>query len=313
MSIETWTTRQRWLYAIKPGSWPKLLVPFVFGQMLGVLVAGEVNLAAVAFGFAFTILDGLFIVLLNDWGDQRVDRIKREMFPDGCSPKTIPDGILPARSLLVAGTLAGILAMGLAFIAELEIGREGLGAASIAALAIFAAYSLPPFRLNYRGGGEVLEAAGVGLALPLFNAYLQAGVAWAPHYEFLFGSIAMAMASALASGLADEESDRAGGKRTFTTMWGNEAVRTLVVMFMRLGMLLWIISAIRTEGLEFGVGAAVLITAFHLGRMRSRPDKATTNAFADLKLFKLHLHHAIWYGHLTLAAAMVVAHLIGAA
>ncbi|MEB3327874.1 MAG: hypothetical protein VKQ33_01435 [Candidatus Sericytochromatia bacterium] len=38
----------------------------------------------------------MFIVPLDDWADARVDRLKREMFPTGCSPKTIPDGVLPA-------------------------------------------------------------------------------------------------------------------------------------------------------------------------------------------------------------------------
>ena len=40
---------------------------------------------------------------------------------------------------------------------------------------VFVAYTLPPLRLNYRGGGELLEMLGVGLALPLYNVYLQAG------------------------------------------------------------------------------------------------------------------------------------------
>ena len=83
----------RWLYAAKPGSWPKLLVPMLLGQAMGVAALGAVRVEAILVGVAFTVLDLLFIVFLNDYFDRRVDAVKREMFPDGCSPKTIPDGI----------------------------------------------------------------------------------------------------------------------------------------------------------------------------------------------------------------------------
>ena len=59
------STTQRWLYAIKPASWPKLLVPFAFGQALGTW--NGLSLGALAVGAAFTVLDLLFIVFLNDW------------------------------------------------------------------------------------------------------------------------------------------------------------------------------------------------------------------------------------------------------
>jgi 1,4-dihydroxy-2-naphthoate octaprenyltransferase/chlorophyll synthase len=305
--IEEWTTSQRWRYAIKPKSWPKLLVPMLLGQALGIVAAGQISFSALLFGLAFTILDGLYIVLLNDWGDREVDRLKRRMFPEGCSPKTIPDGILPARHLLVAGSLAGVGAIGVSVIAAVVLGRPGLGFAAIACLGIFAGYTLPPIQLNYRGGGEVLEALGVGIALPWVNAYLQSGVAMSLDYFFLAGFLLLSLASALASGLSDERSDRAGGKRTCTTMLGNASVRRATDALLTWSIVAWAVAAfIHPDVPVWAVGPAALIVAQHKRRLRRVSPKAVTDAFDAHREFKLHLHRAIWYGALALAVTLLL-------
>jgi len=58
--------RERRLYALKPGSWPKLLVAALLGQAVGIASAGGVNVLALLAGFAFTMLHLSFVVLLND-------------------------------------------------------------------------------------------------------------------------------------------------------------------------------------------------------------------------------------------------------
>ena len=116
----------RWFYALKPASWPKLVVPALFGQLIGAASAGELSLPALAWGLAFTAFGLAFIVLLNDWGDRRVDALKREMFPDGCSPKTIPDGILGTRSVGLAGLACGVVTASLAAGADQRDARRGL-------------------------------------------------------------------------------------------------------------------------------------------------------------------------------------------
>src|SRR5689334_4070582 len=78
------------LSALKPGSWPKLLVPMVLGQTLGAAEAGRLSLGGLATGVAFTAADAVFIVLSNDWADREVDALKRRLFPSAGSPKTIP-------------------------------------------------------------------------------------------------------------------------------------------------------------------------------------------------------------------------------
>lgn len=302
------STSARWRYAAKPDSWAKLLVPFVLGQAMGLGPALEsprgVSFLAAGLGLAFTVLDLLFIVFLNDWGDREVDALKRRMFPDGCSPKTIPDGILSARALLLAGLTCGGLALSVAALASVLLDRPLLLPAAAVALALFVAYTLPPLRLNYRGGGELCEMVGVALVLPWINAYLQGGARVAESFWLLPGFAVLSLASAIASGLADERSDRAGGKHTVVTTIGNTLSRRLLELLVVLGAVLWLASAL--AGLPIWIGGSgavtVLVNAIEL---RRASDAAQTDAFDAQRTYKGHLHRAIHRGALTVAALLV--------
>ena len=310
--IRSMSTFARWRYALKPDSWSKLFVPMTIGQALGIAHLGRVDIWMVGVGWLGTFLTLAAVVLLNDWGDRRVDTIKRQLFPGGCSPKTIPDRILPAEYVLMGGLVAASLTVWGAFHYEGWLGRPGLGWATLLALGLFFAYSLPPIRLNYRGGGELLEMAGVGLALPWINAYLQGGLGalglWFPRAgHVLWGAMLFALASAVASGLSDEISDRKGGKRTFTTMLGNGAARRLSETLVLLGLGAWWLAAFASEHIPFlAVGAATATTLWYYLPMRAISGHATTNAFAAQKSYKQLLHNALWQGQRVLAGGLVI-------
>ncbi len=311
MHVESMSRAGRWWYALKPASWPKVFVPALFGQAVGAASAGRVSLGALAFGVAWMMADVAFIVLLNDWGDREVDALKRRMFPRGCSPKTIPDGILPARALLAAGLGAGVLALLVAWGAGVTLERPLLLPLAALGLGLFAAYTLPPLRLNYRGGGELLEMVGVGGVLPTLHAYAQCG-AWAPAWLLALapGLLALALASALASGLSDEESDRAGGKRTFTTLLGNTAVRRSAEVLVGLGVLLWLGAAWGGGGEvppAWAVVPAALVTGVFGVRLVRGSPAAVTNAFGAQSVYKVELHRAIWWGTVALSVLVLVA------
>jgi 1,4-dihydroxy-2-naphthoate octaprenyltransferase/chlorophyll synthase len=297
---------ERWFYALKPASWPKLFVPAFFGQVLGASASGGLDLRALGWGLAFTSFGLAFIVLLNDWGDRRVDAIKREMFPDGCSPKTIPDGILGAQSVAIGGALFGGAALLAAFGAERALGRPAALQAGIACMLLFVSYTLPPLRLNYRGGGEILEMLGVGFALPLYNLYLQAGEMVPRAWPWLAGFALLSLASAVASGLSDEESDRAGGKRTFTSTFGNAAARKLSESCVLLGAAAWGLGAWLWPSWApaWVVAPAVAIVLWNFVAMRKTSESAVTNAFAAQGAYKSFLHRAIW--HSTTVAAVLL-------
>jgi 1,4-dihydroxy-2-naphthoate octaprenyltransferase/chlorophyll synthase len=296
----------RWIYAAKLDSWPKLLVPMLFGQALGVAAAGRLDLVAFGLGLAFTICELLFVVFLNDWGDRRVDRIKRQMFPDDCSPKTIPDEILPASALLTAGVIAGVAALGLAMVAQQFLAALGLQA-------LFLAYTFGPLRLNYRGGGEWLEGVGVGIALPCFHLVMQSGGSvWVRELWLVPGFFLLAIASAIASGLSDEQSDRRGGKRTYASEYGNRAARALVERLVLAACLIWAVS-MRISGVIPGpIGAlAVIVILVNWRRLRAVSPEAKTNAFVAQRRYKHYLHQAQWRSAALISIALVILTLVG--
>jgi 1,4-dihydroxy-2-naphthoate octaprenyltransferase/chlorophyll synthase len=300
----------RWIYAAKLASWPKLLVPTLLGQAIGVTAVGRLDTHALLLGVAFTICDLLFVVFVNDWGDRRVDRIKRQMFPEG-SAKTIPDGILPASTVLGAGIVAGLAALIVAQIAGASLGRPGLVLAAAGLLAIFVAYTLPPIRLNYRGGGELLEALGVGVALPCFHVYMQSGVSWTAGMWLLPGFALLAYASAIASGLADEQSDRRGGKRTYASEYGNRAARALIERLVLGACLVWAIGMRIAGVLPAPLGAiAVIVVLVNWRRLRKLSPAAKTNAFEMHARYKHLLHNAIWRSAAIVALALIVVALV---
>jgi 1,4-dihydroxy-2-naphthoate octaprenyltransferase/chlorophyll synthase len=300
---------ERWWYALKPASWPKVFVPALLGQAVGAVHAGRPSAAALAFGALWMVADVAFIVLLNDWGDRAVDALKRRMFPQAGSPKTIPDGILPAEALLAAGLGAGAVALLLAAGAGAALHRPLLLPLAAGALSLFIAYTLPPLRLNYRGGGELMEMVGVGGVLPALHAYAQCGQ-WAPPLLVALapGLLALSLSSALASGLSDEESDRAGGKRTWASVFGNASARRGSEALVVLGALLWLAAPWLTRGgppPAAVLPAAGVVLAFGFRAWRRSPA-AVTNAFREQSVYKLELHRAIWWGSLTLSGALLL-------
>ncbi len=301
----------RWLYALKPASWPKLFVPALFGQLIGASQSRGFDVQALGWGLGFTVLGLGFIVLLNDWGDREVDAIKRRMFPDGCSPKTIPDRILDARAVGIAGLLFGGATLLTAAGAEVALRRPMALEAGLFSMLLFVAYTLPPLRLNYRGGGELLEMFGVGIALPLYNAYLQAGGISPSAWLWVLGFSLLSLASGVASGLSDEESDRAGGKRTFASVVGNAAARHLTEACVVLGAASWLaVSLAKPQWLPlWAVVPAVAIASWNFVAMRKVSDAAVTSAFRAQGEYKHFLHRAIW--HSTMVATLLLSLRLG--
>lgn len=291
----------KWLYASKLKSWPKILVPFVLGNVLGIHHATTASYYLLFLGGFATVLGVLFIVLLNDWGDQKVDKIKREMFPDRCSPKTIPDNILSANHLLVGGLLAGILSFCIiSYLGFILLDRKLTIYFALASCLSFMIYTLPPIKLNYRGGGELLEMFGVGFVLPLFMFYLQTGIFIDVEVIIILIIYSLlSLSSAIASGFSDEQSDRIGGKHTFVTSLGNRVAHRIIFIIVVSSGVLSVLSLffIGDTALQLGIILAQLPYWIYFFKAQKWKEKATTNAFIEQGIFKSCLHTSIWgYG-----------------
>ena len=278
----------------------------LLGQAIGIAEARAISWRALLVGGAFTLFGLGFIVLMNDWGDARVDALKRRLFPE-TSAKTIPDGALPARRVAIAGLGCAVVALGAAFAGGAWLDRPWLGAIGLGSMCVFVAYTLPPLKLNYRGGGELCETLGVGVLLPWINAYAQSGVllpaaAWA-----LPGFACLSFASAVASGLSDEVSDREGGKTTVVTTFGNAAARRTTETSVLLGAALWLGAAALAPAAPavWTLVPALAAVLWGYCGLRAHSAEATTNAFARQSLYKRHLHRAVWIGAVLCSMAIL--------
>ena len=151
-----------WWLAVKPGSLPKVLAPLAVGLCMGVAVSQMLDFTLVALALVLALCAQWTIVLLNDYADREADMVHQAHFPELIDPRVLVEGLLGPGQVFGVGLLAalGVLGAGTALLAFYQ--RPFAVYLALAGLAIFWAYSFAPLRLNYRGGGEVLEIIGVG-------------------------------------------------------------------------------------------------------------------------------------------------------
>lgn len=292
---------KKWIFALKLPSWPKILVPFVLGHALGFHQTGSFDALSFALSSIFAICGVAFIVLVNDIRDIAVDTIKRTLFVDGCSPKTIPDGYLTKGQLQIAAAI--FFAVGMAVIGwwGWHLNLQALLPFALICCGVFIVYSLPPIQLNYRGGGEILEMIGVGILMPLFSFFIQSkGWELSPYIGCLLLTSLWALSSALASGLSDEVSDQLGKKNTFTTLFGNSKVRFSINTLMIIGIAVYIglmVDPFHLWSMILAIIVGVWIV-FKTTLLYKCSSKATTSQFFEINVYKNHLHQIIWWGQL---------------
>ncbi len=228
-----------WWISARPAAFPKLLFPVGLGlHLAGWPLQAQHAGGLLALG-AFLLPAHLAIVLCNDLADRRADGLEVHGNPAAAARRPLAAGRLGHRSVLVVAVLSLLACLLLALWQEGGIGP--LSVLVLAAEVCVLAYGFAPFAFNYRGGGEVLEALGTGVLLPLivaghFHGVLLDHTAWLLCCGFLLGA-----SSALGSGLSHIDADRRSGKKTLAVLWSPvEAARlSLLLLLVAAGALLW--------------------------------------------------------------------------
>jgi 1,4-dihydroxy-2-naphthoate octaprenyltransferase/chlorophyll synthase len=131
-------------------------------------------------------------------------------------------------------------------------------------------------------------------------------LSWLPGFTLL------SFASAVASGLSDEESDRAGGKKTLASVFGNGVARRAVEICVVAGLVAWLLVPLVASGRSAAVPAvvAVAVGAVLAWPLRLASPLAVTGAWDAQRRYKAHLHRSIWGGVLALAVGLVVSRIV---
>ncbi|WP_437689706.1 prenyltransferase [Sorangium sp. So ce176] len=249
-----------WIRASRLASQPTIALPLLLGQLLGARAAGRpLDLATLAAVHLFGLLDQLFIVHANDVADQETDRRNRTATPFSGGSRVLVEGRLSPRALGAAalGCAAALLVVSAWLAATVPAPAAPLLVPlAIAALLLLWAYSYPPLRLSYSGGGELLQVVGVGVVLPLYGYVAQGGALERFPVALLACLLPSHLGCAIATALPDEPSDRESGKRTVPVRVGGERAARWVALLNGLSLLLAPVG-LGAAGLRPGAGLLI--------------------------------------------------------
>jgi len=254
-------------------------------------------------GYFLLTLPGIVFVNLgqnmaNDYFDHLSgnDEINRELTPFSGGSRTIQEGILSARQVLMFSLFFFLIGIAIGLYLALARGWPVLW---LGMAGIFIAFfgNAPPFRLNYvgHGLGELATFIGSGPLIVLGSYYVQSQRAT---YEALWASIPVGLLGAAIlwiNDFPDYEADRAVGKNTLIVLLGRERAvwgyvtllvssYAVVIVGIVLGVLPYtLLLALITLPLAYrGIRGAM---RFHSNTSKLIPTSATT--------IQLHLANAL--------------------
>ena len=301
-----YTKLSPWRLAVKPGSLPKVIVPTVVGGCMGIGAVGAIPpLALFIFALIIALCAQWSIVLLNDYADLEADTAHRQYFPELIDTRVLVEGLLTPSQVLGAGLLAALGALATGTV--LVLLYERLFALYLVAigLVVLWVYSFAPLRLNYRGGGEVLEVIGVGVVLPVTGYYICAGVLPLSDGHLLVPLVLYALVGALASGLKHEPADRANGKYTFCVFFGARMTRKWIWVAQMAARFWCGIFFLTGEYGHFALVLGALLPAAPMFVTRRFDKEADYRNLAVLKRYKQSLTQAGYLNSVALALDFV--------
>ena len=173
--------------------------------------------------FAAVILIMWMTYYLSEWGDLEGDRMNKNSNPFSGGSRVLVEGLLPPKASLVLGfgCLGAAVIIGLIIFLRHHTGPWTL---PLGALGVFSGffYSTRPFRWAYRGLGEVL----IGICyswLPIATGFYLFTGFFNPQVLLLSIPVGLSIVNViLLNEFADEEADRAAGKRNVLVRFGKE-------------------------------------------------------------------------------------------
>jgi len=152
-------------------------------------------------------------------------------------------GRVTAKQVAVAGILCTAIAAGIGVYLFVRVGMPVLVLALLGGFFVFF-YTAPPFRLNFRGFGEVALFLGFGPALVLGVYYVLTGeIGWGPVVAGIpLGVFTMNVGHV--SNMFDVPSDIEAGKTTLAVLVGQKVGLILLAVFSLVGYVVLILGAL---------------------------------------------------------------------
>lgn len=235
--MSVFRTMKFWLQASRLPSQSYIALPLLLGQLLAFALTGTWSWPLFFLVQAFGVFDQLYIVYANDYADRETDEDNETATLFSGGSRVLVTGVIAPEALKRAALLMALFAMGTTVAMALFFGR--LAAIPLGALGLLLlwAYSYPPFRLSYRGGGEFLQMLGVGAVLPLLAFYAQAGAFEPFPWVLLLTLLPFSLGTAISTALPDLPSDSRAKKRTMAVTCGLLPAHLMVFFLYTFGFL----------------------------------------------------------------------------
>ena len=218
-----------WVRALRPLAHGNIAPPILLGQALALHEGHELGAVGFLLAHAFGVIDHAFIVLANDLADHETDRDNDTHTLVSGGSRVVPEGLLTLEALARGAWMAGASLLVLTIVAALLLARPLAPLFALAAIGLLLAYSHPPLRLSYRGGGEILQGLGLGAVLPLWGFYAQVGSFASFPWIALAPLVALHTIGNVITALPDAPSDARAHKRTWPVRVGERAARGHVI------------------------------------------------------------------------------------
>jgi len=264
------------------------------GAMLGLSGGGVFNPILLIVSYAVVALGDLSTHFSNDYFDVELDRsAPRKIFGGSNLLVGRTDLLLPALSVAKILSLSSLALAGLA----VALGVSPLiFPLALASNILGWLYSLPPFRLAYRGLGEAAIAVGTGFGVPAAGYLTVRGSIDTGFTLFSYALVLYGFVLGLSLELPDMEADRAGGKMNLVARLG---WRTCL----RLALLLCLVSTVILAlylGTIVTLASVVPLTVVLFGNFMVTEDRSSRDIVSTACILSLFAFLIISVGSLAI-------------
>lgn len=293
---------QAWIKASRLLSQSYIFLPLLLGQRYAVTELGiDFDHGIFFWMLIFSFSIQLFIVYGNDYNDMEIDSMNRTFNIFSGGSRVLVEGYLTRRELAIGIWVMVVLNLFVGSVLTIFYKRWFAFPIIFLGMFLLYLYSFPPFRFNYRGGGELLQIIGVANVLPIIGYYAQSNVIHPMQLPWILVLILLPfhLACAISTELPDYPSDKTGQKQTIVVLIGPQRAKCLIIMLNFLSMFFFIfwgwpgLSGYATCTIILGPCIANLIMIFLVRRSHAGTRRLTVfvalNVVAVTVLFNFML------------------------
>lgn len=277
-----------WIKASRIPSQSYIFLPLLLGQSFAFQQNHIWNFNIFILVQIFGLFNQLYIVYANDFADQETDKNNKTFTIFSGGSRVLADGKLTPTLIRNSAVLMAFLCTVGSTFTAIVVQQYILIFFNFLALFLLYAYSYPPIRLSYRGGGEFLQMLGVGLILPLYGFIAQGGIGANFPWSFLFLLLPMNLSCAIATSLPDLPSDDSSEKKTIAVRIGSRLAKFFILcleIVVYIYFLHCLTNEFHTETNHFYFLIPLIGILFSLFGWKGKPGEFALSVFVFFSIF----------------------------